>query len=42
MEADSFSLKLTLSVVAKEDNASCPSWMNLSSTPMYLETPKLP
>ena len=36
MEADSFSLKLTLSVLAKEDRASCPSWMNLSSTPMYL------
>ena len=35
MEADSFSLKLTLSVLAKEDRASCPSWMNLSSTPMY-------
>lgn len=36
MEADSFSLKLALSVLAKEDKASCPSWMNLSSTPMYL------
>ena len=36
MEADSFSLKLTLSVFAKDDKASCPSWMNLSSTPMYL------
>ena len=34
--ADSFSLKLTLSVFAKDDKASCPSWMNLSSTPMYL------
>ena len=36
MEADSFSLKLTLSVFAKDDKASCPSCMNLSSTPMYL------
>lgn len=36
MEADSFSLKLTLSVFAKDDKVSCPSWMNLSSTPMYL------
>ena len=36
MEADSFSLKLTLSVFAKDDKASCPSWMNLSSTPIYL------
>ena len=36
MEADSFSLKLTLSVFAKDDKASCPSWMNLLSTPMYL------
>lgn len=30
MEADSFSLKLTLSVFAKDDKASCPSWMNLA------------
>ena len=36
MKADSFLLKLTLSVFAKDDKASCPSWMNLSSTPMYL------
>ena len=36
MEADSFSLKLTLSVFAKDDKASCPSWMNLPSIPMYL------
>lgn len=35
MEADSFSSKLILSVLAKDDNASCPSPMNLSSTPMY-------
>ena len=31
MEADSFSLKLTLSVFAKDDKASYPSWMNLSN-----------
>lgn len=36
MEADSFSLKLTLSVFAKDDKASCPSLINLSSTPMSL------
>lgn len=35
MEATSFSSKLILSVLAKDDNASCPSPMNLSSTPMY-------
>lgn len=36
MEAASFSLKLTLFVFAKDDEDSCPSLVNLSSTPMYL------
>lgn len=35
MDAASFSSKLILSVLAKDDNAPCPSLMNLSSTPMY-------